>query len=182
MTAPCCPLCGVVYVTPVVGALPIEVRLLARILDAIAGCDDGTVRFFRALLDTHPKRRYTLARQLATALDVNNSTLTSRFMRHELPSPKDYVLAVMMVRAAARYNGGRASLAVVADELGASSPQSFGRSVRNLGGTTAKQFLCDLQGDGAMEWFMASYITPYITPLRVIAPLAFVPETRRKSA
>lgn len=96
----------------------------------------GLVRFFTLAFAPD----VASAKQLAARLGVHPCTLTRRFMRAGLPSPKRYVAFAQLVRAARLGETPALSISAVAHRLGASSPQSFHRTVRTLTGLPARTF------------------------------------------
>src|SRR4029078_1706500 len=87
-------------------------------------------RFFEMLFTCPPQ--VATVRALAQQLDVLPSTLMSRFFRARAPAPKHSLALSRLVRAARLCEHPGFSVANVANPLGYSSPQSFGRPVRTL--------------------------------------------------
>jgi len=135
----------------------------------LAGAPDGCRRFFEALFAA-PADVCTV-RQLTRGLGVVPSTLMSRFLRAGLPSPKRYLAMARLARAARLFENSGMSIANVAARLEYSSPQSFGRHVRTLLGTTAGRFRQDYDGDGMVERFRAELVRPHTAVLRRFDPL-----------
>src|SRR5262249_43992441 len=108
----------------------IQRRALSELAIDLSGVSADCWRFFEALFVVPP--RVSTVRQLAEALDILPSTLLSRFFRARLPTPKRYLATARLVRAARLFENPGFSVANVANHLDYSSPQSFGRHVRNL--------------------------------------------------
>jgi AraC-like DNA-binding protein len=140
-----------------------------------APLSDGLVRFFRALFASDINH----ARDLATALGVEPSTLVSRFYRAGLPSPKRYLATARLVVAAHLFDAPGRTVADVADRLDASSAQSFGRSVRTFTGMTAAEFRDVFSGQAMRERFLDDLIRPYRDTLRGFDPTAVHLDARR---
>jgi len=130
-------------------------------------CSEGARRFFSAIFAPHA----TTILQMAAEFGMPASTLMSRFERAGLPSPKQYLALAKLVRAAYLGEAQGLSMKIIAERLHASSPQSYGRTVRNLTGLTAGEFRRTLHGPAMLERFMAAVITPYRDTLRTFDPL-----------
>jgi AraC-like DNA-binding protein len=150
-------------------AAELERSALAQLAGDLSGAPEGCRRFFDALF-TAPVAVSTV-RHLTRTLGVLPSTLMSRFLRAQLPSPKRYLAMARLARAARLFENGGLSVANVATHLDYSSPQSFGRHVRTLLGLTAVGFRQRYDGDGMLERFRADLVRPYATALRGFDPL-----------
>jgi transcriptional regulator GlxA family with amidase domain len=136
---------------------------LSRSLD---GCAPETVDLFaRLLTDLTPIHS---VRALAIRYGLDPVTLSSRFQRAKLPSPKRYVVNALLVRAAFLLDDPHRSLRAAALELGFSSAQAFGRTVTIYTGTPASVWRQD-SGSGAHEFtrYIDELIAPYLATLRV---------------
>jgi AraC-like DNA-binding protein len=132
---------------------------------------DGCLRFFRLVFAPD----VPTAKRLAARLGVHPTTLTSRFYRAGLPSPKRYLAVARLAWAAHLAEAPGVSLAAVAGRLDASSPQSFGRTVRTTLGMTARQFRQAYDGAAMLERFRDLLVRPYRDTLRAFDPLALGP-------
>ena len=132
-----------------------------------AACTAGWARFLAATFSP----RAATAKQVAEALGVGCSTLTSRFYRAGLPSPKCYVAHARLVCAARLGETPGLSISAIADRLDASSPQSFGRTVRTMLGVTAADFRRRFDGEAMLARFRAELVEPYRETLRTFDPL-----------
>ncbi len=141
---------------------------LLEIVRELGEAPIGLVRFFDAAFDADA----TTMRRLAIRFGICPSTLSSRFYRAHLPSPKRYLATARLVRAAYLLECPGLSVAAVADRLDASSPQSFQRSVRTYMGMTATQFRARYPGDAMLAHFRHTLITPYADTLRTFDPFA----------
>lgn len=140
-------------------------------------CTEGCRRFFVTIFAP----RATTGLAVAAELGVVPSTLMSRFARAGLPSPKQYMALAKLVRAA--YLGEVAGLPIraIAERLHASSPQSFGRTVRNMTGMTAAEFKRTMSGATMLDRFTASLVRPYRDILRNFDPIRPRPPAARAS-
>ena len=115
--------------------------------------------FFEVLIRFAPD--LATGRQLADRLGVRCTTLMSRFMRADLPSPKSYLAAMRLVHATLLFERPGHTIADVAYRLDYSSPQSFGRHVRALLGITTSELRRRFPFDLALERFIAMMIEPF---------------------
>ena len=132
------------------------------------GCTTGWRRFLAAAFSLHAGN----VKQVARALGTGTSTLTSRFFRVDLPSPKRYITFARLVWAAHLGETPGLSVNAISMRLDASSPQSFGRTVRTVTGMTAAQFLRSVNGGAMLARFRALLIDPYRDVLRMFDPLS----------
>lgn len=130
-------------------------------------CTRGWTRFVAAVFSP----RATTAKQVAASLGVCCSTLTSRFYRAGLPSPKRYLAHARLVWAARLGETPGLSVSAIAHRLDASSPQSFGRTVRTMLGVTASDFRRQFDGTAMLARFSAELVEPYRETLRTFDPL-----------
>ena len=131
------------------------------------GCTTGWRRFLAAAFSSHASTVKQVARELGTG----TSTLTSRFFRADLPSPKRYVTFARLVWAAHLGETPGLSVNAISMRLDASSPQSFGRTVRTVTGMTAAQFLRSVDGSAMLARFRSLLIDPYRHVLITFDPL-----------
>lgn len=155
-------------------------RALTALATDLAGVADDCWRFFEMLFCVSP--RVGTVRALARELDVLPSTLMSRFFRAGLPAPKKYLAVARLVRAARLFENPGFSVANVANHLDYSSPQSFGRHVRNLLGITAVVFRRRYDGESMFEFFRQTLILPHLAGLRIVRPLCALPIAPRPPA
>ena len=147
----------------------IQRRALSELAIDLSGVSDDCWRFFETLFVVPP--RVSTVRQLAHALDVLPSTLMSRFFRARLPTPKRYLASARLVRAARLFENPGFSVSNVANHLDYSSPQSFGRHVRNLMNLTALEFRDRYDGEGMLQHFRETLVLPNVAILRQLQPL-----------
>jgi AraC-like DNA-binding protein len=147
----------------------IQRRALSELAMDLSGVSEDCWRFFEALFVVPP--RVSTVRQLAQALEVLPSTLMSRFFRARLPTPKRYLATARLVRAARLFENPGFSVANVANHLDYSSPQSFGRHVRNLMNLTAVEFRDRYDGEGMLQHFRTTLVLPNVRVLRALQPL-----------
>jgi AraC-like DNA-binding protein len=147
----------------------IQRRALSELAMDLSGVSEDCWRFFEALFVVPP--RVSTVRQFAQALDVLPSTLMSRFFRARLPTPKRYLATARLIRAARLFENPGFSVANVANHLDYSSPQSFGRHVRNLMNLTAVEFRDRYDGEGMLQHFRETLVRPHVGALRRLKPL-----------
>lgn len=140
---------------------------LTTVLADVGGEQVTCARFLCAVFS--PRTRS--ARQLAAALRVHPSTLASRFYRAALPSPKTYVTYARLVWAAHLGESPALSISDIADRLGASSPQSFSRTVRSVLALTPGELRRGYDGRAMLERFRHHLVAPYRETLRTFDPL-----------
>ncbi len=128
---------------------------LATILTALevepdgtrTSCSEGVRRFFAAIFAPHA----TTVLHMAAEFEMPGSTLMSRFDRAGVPSPKQYLALAKLVRAAYLGEAAGLSTKIISERLHASSPQSYGRTVRNLAGMTAGEFRRQVHGPAMLD-------------------------------
>jgi AraC-like DNA-binding protein len=98
----------------------------------------------------------------------------SRFWRAQLPSPKAYLSMTRLLYAASFLEMPRVSISAAADALHFSSPQSFGRHVRQTLGLTASEFRREVSLHVALEHFRTRLVEPYRDALKAFRPLVRV--------
>jgi AraC-like DNA-binding protein len=143
------------------------IRDLAGAIPEITRPTAGWTRFLVAAFAPH----MVSCKQIAASLGVGSSTLTSRFYRAGLPSPKRYIAHARLVWAARLGETPGLSISAIAHRLDASSPQSFGRMVRALTGVTAADFRNQFDGAAMLERFRAELVEPYREKLQSFDPL-----------
>ena len=119
-------------------------------------------------------------RMMADTLAINAQTFQSRFLRAGLPSPKRYLAFARLTWAAHLLETPGLSVAAVALRLDASSPQSFGRTVRLTMGMCAGDFRQAFDGAAMLDRYRALLIDPYRATLRAFDPLAASDVGRRQ--
>ena len=139
----------------------------------LTGAPPDCWRFFE-LLFSHSPQVHTI-RQLSRHLNILPSTLMSRFFRAKLPAPKRYLSLARLIRAAKLFENPGLSVASVANYLDYSSPQSFGRHIRTVMGTSPVVFRQKYDGAGMLQHFRTELIIPYAEILREFSPAATAP-------
>jgi AraC-like DNA-binding protein len=152
---------------------------LQAVMDDLVGAPNDMIRFAKALFDGYSGVR--TVRELAQALEVDPSTLVSRFFRARLPAPKRYLVFAGFVRAARLFENPGFSVADVANHLAHSSAQSFGRHVRTYLGISAGEFRQTYDGARMMQRFRDELIRPYQSRLRRLSPLVARPRPIRSA-
>lgn len=143
------------------------IRELTAATSASARSTTGWARFIAASFAP----RAASCKQIAASLGVGCSTLTSRFYRAGLRSPKSYIAHARLVWAARLGETAGLSISAIAHRLDASSPQSFGRTVRALTGMTAAEFRSRFDGVAMLERYRAELVEPYREKLQSFDPL-----------
>ncbi len=142
--------------------------VLSRVIPAL-GQPSGEVRqFFQLLARLAPET--STVRQLCRELGLQPSTFVSRFHRVGLPSPKRYLSSSRLVFAAALLASPGRSVADVAYRLDFSSPQSFGRHLRNILGVTAGEFRRRFPFQVALDDFVDRLVSPFRAVFRTFQP------------
>lgn len=161
--------------------LPQGWRAVRELLEAPAGgevavllaewLDGGAVptavgAFLTALLSLPPE--VATVRALADGLGVPPTTLTSRFLRAGLPSPKRYLAFARLVRAARLLEAPGRSLAATALALDYSSAQSFNRHVQGLLGLSAVEFRKSYDARAMLARLCEEMILPHLSALEAL--------------
>lgn len=134
---------------------------------------EGYARFFGAVFT--PGASST--KMLAVQLNVRASTLASRFYRAGLPSPKRFIAHAQLVWAAHLAEAPGTNYGAITYRIGASSPQSFGRTIRAFTGMTATEFRRSFDGSTMLARFRESLVIPYRHAFRGFDPLGSDPRT-----
>jgi AraC-like DNA-binding protein len=148
---------------------PTAMRILRRLDPALAGATRDCRAVFEAIVRRAPM--ITTVLLLAEHFGVAPSTFMSRFFRAGVPSPKRYLSAIRILYAAALFEVPGLSVADVAYRLQYSSPQSFGRHLSTVMGTTAGEFRTRFPFETALEDFVRRLIDPYSSTFRTFHPL-----------
>lgn len=147
----------------------VDLFLAGAVLGVTRGVDI-TPGFKRVLTEVFRPDCLT-ARRLALRLGLHSATMASRFFREGLPSPKTYVAWARLVYAAHLGRQPGYTIEAIAARLGASSPQSYGRTVRIYTGFTASDFRERCDGDGMVTLFRQKLVEPFAAQLREFEPL-----------
>lgn len=158
----------------------VEREVLARLTVDLAGIPRDCWQFFELLFATSP--RVLTVRQLAVQLRVLPSTLLSRFFRAKLPPPKRYLSLARLIRAAKLFENPGFSIAAVANHLEYSSPQSFGRHVRNVMKMSPVEFRHRFNAHLMTEHFRGELVLPHLEVLRCFRPVNTEPAWARPAA
>ncbi|MFQ6044810.1 MAG: helix-turn-helix transcriptional regulator [Gemmatimonadales bacterium] len=150
-------------------ATPTAAVILARVIPELGETTHSCRRFFQILIRLAPD--VSTVKLLARYLSLEPSTFMSRFFRAGLPTPKRYLAAVRLLYAAALLRSRGLSISDVAHQLDYSSPQSFGRHVKNSLGLTASEFRRRYSLHTAIDDFITRLIVPFRAALRTFTPL-----------
>ncbi|TFG51863.1 MAG: helix-turn-helix domain-containing protein [Gemmatimonadales bacterium] len=134
-------------------------RIQGPVLEALGQISADARLFFEVMIRF--AQDLATARDLSQRLDLCPTTLTSRFARVGLPSPKSYLAATRLLHAVLLFERPGFTVADVAYRLDYSSPQSFGRHVSSLLGITATGLRRRLTFALAMDRYQATLILPY---------------------
>ncbi|HKE90961.1 MAG TPA: helix-turn-helix transcriptional regulator [Gemmatimonadales bacterium] len=151
-------------------ASPVAARILHVLIPALGDelPEDARV-FFEAMTRLAPVIR--TVRALARHLRIGASTLMSRFLRAELPSPKTYLAGMRLVHAAYLFGNPGLSVADVSYRLDFSSPQSFSRHLKAMLGVTAGEYRRRFPFAIALTRYVDLLIRPYRETFRAFRPL-----------
>lgn len=151
-------------------ASPVTARVLHRLIPALGDEVPEDARlFFEAMTRLAPAIR--TVRGLARHLRLPASTLMSRFLRAQLPSPKTYLAAMRLLHAAYLFRNPGLSVADVAYRLDFSSPQSFSRHLKAMLGVTAGEYRRRFPFDVALARYVDLLVAPYRETFRTFRPL-----------
>jgi AraC-like DNA-binding protein len=153
-------------------------RILGPLLERLPDLPEDTRVFLEVLVRLAPHT--PTVRGIARVLDVQPSTLMSRFARAGLPSVKRYLAAVRLLYAAQLLESTGLSIADVAYRLECSSPQSFSRHVRSLLGITCSEFRRRFPFPVALERFLSVMVEPYGRLWAGFRPLTAAPAGPRR--
>ncbi|MDJ0766950.1 MAG: helix-turn-helix transcriptional regulator [Myxococcota bacterium] len=148
---------------------PTAAKIFVKLIPALGNPTPDCRSLFEILVRLAPGT--TTIKDLTERLRVHPSTFMSRFFRLGLPSPKRYLASIRIVYAAALLEEPGLSLADVAYRLQYSSPQSFGRHLRTVLGTTASEFRTRYPFDLALDEFLERLVVPFRTTFRTFHPL-----------
>jgi AraC-like DNA-binding protein len=148
---------------------PTAARIFRRLNPALNGATQDCRTVFEAVVRLAPA--VTTSQALAEHFSVVSSTFTSRFLRAGLPSPKRYLAGTRILYAAALFEIPGLSVADVAYRLQFSSPQSFGRHLRTVMGTTAGEFRVRFSFALALDEFVRRLVDPFRSTFRTFHPL-----------
>lgn len=147
----------------------IEVQARVRLHEDLRGAHPACLRFIEVLFAGAP---FTTVRALARALDVNPTTLMSRFFRAGLPPAKRYVAYARLVRAARLLESPGVSITQAAFQMEFSSPQSFSRHVQSVLHIGSIDFRQRYTGASMLEEFRALLVLPHRESLLRFDPMS----------
>ncbi|MFQ5702850.1 MAG: helix-turn-helix domain-containing protein [Gemmatimonadales bacterium] len=144
-------------------------RISGAVLPALGQPTHDCRKVFEVMVRVAPGIRTVKA--LTDYLEIAPSTFMSRFVRADLPSPRQYLAATRLAYAAALFEMPGISIADVAYRLEFSSPQSFCRHLRTLIGTTASEFKRRSSFEATLRDFVERLIVPFRNTFRTFHPL-----------
>ena len=130
-------------------------------------------RFFEILFTHYPY--IANVRQFGRRISVLPTTLLSRFYRVRLPSPKQYIDFVRLMRAARLLENSGLSVSAVARQLEYSSPQAFSRHTRCVLQVSPVEFRKLYTGDSLFRQFREQLILPHLDTLEHFHPISAEP-------
>lgn len=152
----------------------IDTLAIRTLRNDLAGATASSIRFFDTLF-TVP-RNMTTVQQFARHIGVVPTTLMSRFVRQRIPTPKRYLAAARLVRAAHLLENPGYSITQVAFLMEYSSPQSFSRHVSGILRMGAAEFRRHYTGESMLHAMRQSLVLPYLEQLRAFDPFASPPQ------
>jgi AraC-like DNA-binding protein len=152
----------------------IDAHAITTLRSDLEGASAPSIRFFDALF-TVP-RSMTTVQELARHLGVVPTTFMSRFIRHGVPTPKRYLAAARLVRAAHLLENPGFSITQVAFLMEYSSPQSFSRHVSGVLQLGAAEFRRAHTGESMLQHMRQSLVLPYRERFRAFDPFLTPPQ------
>lgn len=143
--------------------------IITRLTADLADAREATVTFFTTLF-TIPTS-VTTVRALCAVLHTRANAFATRFHRLGLPSPRRYLTAARLTRAAHLFENPGLSIANVANALDYSSPQSLGRTIRTTLAMTPTAFRQAYDGLRMFDHFREELLLPYRQRLRRFDPV-----------
>jgi len=148
---------------------PTAARIFGQLMPALEEATPDCRSVFELIVRQAPV--VVTVSALTEFLGVRPSTFMSRYFRAGLPSPKRYLSGMRLVYAAGLLETRGLSISDVAYRLQYSSPQSFGRHLRNSLGITASEFRRRFSLESALYQYMARLIVPHQKAFRTFHPL-----------
>lgn len=152
----------------------IDTHAISTLRRDLDGAPTSCVRFFDTLF-TIP-RTLTTVQALARHLGVVPTTFMSRFVRQGIPTPKRYLAAARLVRAAHLLENPGFSITQVAFLMEYSSPQSFSRHVTGVLQLGAAEFRRTHTGESMLQHMRDALVLPYRERFRGFDPFAAPPQ------
>jgi AraC-like DNA-binding protein len=152
----------------------IDTLAISTLRHDLEGSLPAGIRFFDTLF-TVP-RSMTTVQALARHIGVVPTTLMSRFIRQGVPTPKRYLSASRLVRAAHLLENPGYSITQVAFLMEYSSPQSFSRHVSGVLHMGAAEFRRRYTGESMLHAMRESLVLPFLERWRRFDPFASPPQ------
>jgi AraC-like DNA-binding protein len=149
---------------------PAEFRKLA--LDRLAADLEGAPAPCWGFFDTlfSAGAAVNTVQSLAALFHLAPATLASRFYRLHLPTPRRYLTAARLARAASLLENPGLSIANVSNRMQYSSPQAFGRHLRATLHISGSVFRREYTGERMLDLFCQDLVLPYRDALRELDP------------
>jgi AraC-like DNA-binding protein len=152
----------------------IDALAIDTIRDDLEDASASTMRFFSTLF-TVPRSTTTVL-EFARHLAVVPTTFVSRFVRQGVPTPKRYLAAARLVRAAHLLENPGYSITQVALLMEYSSPQSFSRHVSGVLQLGAAEFRRRFTGERMLDHMRQTLVLPYREQFRAFDPFSSPPQ------
>ena len=148
---------------------PHDARILEKLVPELGDCTRNCRIFFEMMVKLAPE--FPRVMDFTRFFGVHPSTFVSRFYRAGLPSPKRYLAGLRLVHAALYLEMQKLTISDVSHRLEYSSPQSFGRHVRQVLGITATEFRRRYSAEQVIDHFVESLIRPFRKDLETFDPI-----------
>lgn len=158
----------------------IDSKAISTIREDLGDATPSARRFFDTLFSV--PRTLTTVRQFARHLAVVPTTFISRFVRQGVPTPKRYLAAARLVRAAHLLENPGFSITQVAFLMEYSSPQSFSRHVSGVLQLGAAEFRRAHTGESMLQHMRESLVLPYREQFRQFDPFSSPPQWMVRSS
>jgi len=158
----------------------IDTLAISAIRDDLDDASPPTMRFFDTLF-TMPRSMTTVI-EFARHLAVVPTTFVSRFVRQGVPTPKRYLAAARLVRAAHLLENPGYSITQVALLMEYSSPQSFSRHVSGVLHVGAADFRRAYTGETMLQHMRETLVLPYRRQFRDFDPFTSPPQWMVRSS
>ncbi len=152
----------------------IDTFAISAIREDLEDASAPTMRFFDTLF-TMPRSMTTVI-EFARHLAVVPTTFVSRFVRQGVPTPKRYLAAARLVRAAHLLENPGYSITQVAFLMEYSSPQSFSRHVSGILQLGAAEFRRAYTGERMLQHMRETLVLPYRERFRDFDPFTSPPQ------
>lgn len=133
--------------------------ILRPILDLLNPLSKINRRFWEELVQKSPTT--VTVQALAGHFNMIPTSFTSRFVRFNLPTPKEHLVGIRLCHAARLFDEGDHSVSDVAYRLQYASPQSLARHLRLVLGITPQEFRARFPFNLMLERFLDGVVHPH---------------------